>query len=206
MACRPRRFWGRSATGGPFRARPPLMPLPARPGNLNYIRNLTVSYFRYSLSSVTAHRLHLEGRVRNVGLKLTPQRFAVLEYLSKCGSHPTADQISAALNRYFPRASRATVYNTLNALRDAGLISEVRLDGAVARYEANVERHYHFFCNRCRKLEDVPLEALSSLPDVSLGSEYQVDDFEVVIRGLCPNCRRRTATSTRTRTGRKERD
>src|SRR5215207_6885690 len=67
-------------------------------------------------------RDNVETRLREAELRLTPQRFAVLEYLTRAGGHPTADQIAAEINRRFPRASRATVYNALKALRDAGRV------------------------------------------------------------------------------------
>ncbi|MGH9903906.1 MAG: Fur family transcriptional regulator, partial [Pyrinomonadaceae bacterium] len=92
-------------------------------------------------------------------MRLTPQRFAVLDYLLRSRAHPTAEQIGAAVNRQFPRASRATVYNTLHALRDAGLVHEIFMNDAVARYDANIDPHHHFVCRACGRLEDVAPEA-----------------------------------------------
>src|ERR687886_1591229 len=92
------------------------------------------------------NRTNVDARLREAELRLTPQRFAVLEYLGRAEGHPTADQIAAEINRRFPRASRATIYNTLNALRDAGLVHEIYMDDAVARFDANLDRHHHFVC------------------------------------------------------------
>jgi Fur family transcriptional regulator, peroxide stress response regulator len=136
-------------------------------------------------------RSQIEERVRAVGLKLTPQRYAVLDFLVRSREHPTADQISAALNRRFPRASRATVYNTLNALRDAGLVHEVYMDDAVARFDANLDEHHHFVCRVCDKLEDVPVEAVGELPTYKVGRGYKVENYEIVMRGVCAACQRR---------------
>jgi Fur family transcriptional regulator, peroxide stress response regulator len=134
-------------------------------------------------------RDRIEASLRGAELKLTPQRFAVLEYLSRAGGHPTADQIGAALNRRFPQASRATVYNTLNALRDAGLVREVRLADAVARYESNVEPHHHFVCRVCGRLEDVPAGSFAAEPPRELEGGHAVERCEVVLRGVCAPCR-----------------
>jgi Fur family peroxide stress response transcriptional regulator len=136
-------------------------------------------------------RSQIEERVRAVGLKLTPQRYAVLDFLVRSREHPTADQISAALNRRFPRASRATVYNTLNALRDAGLVHEVYMDDAVARFDANLDEHHHFVCRVCDKLEDVPVEAIGELPTYKVWRGYKVENYEIVMRGVCAACQRR---------------
>ena len=121
---------------------------------------------------------------------MTPQRYAVLDYLVRSQVHPTAEQIRADLNRQFPRASRATVYNTLNALRDAGLIHEIFMDDSVARYDANIEPHHHFICRRCGTLEDIPLNAISEVSHRGLKPGYSVEDYAVVMRGVCATCGR----------------
>jgi Fur family ferric uptake transcriptional regulator/Fur family peroxide stress response transcriptional regulator len=135
-------------------------------------------------------RFKLESRLREAELRLTPQRFAVLEYLGQAEEHPTADQIATEINRRFPRASRATVYNTLNALRDAGLVREVTHGGdAAARYESNVEPHHHFVCRVCGKLEDVPAESLPAPERVKLEGGHEVETYEIVMRGVCGKCK-----------------
>ncbi|HEX8503505.1 MAG TPA: Fur family transcriptional regulator [Pyrinomonadaceae bacterium] len=135
-------------------------------------------------------RNSVETRLREAELRLTPQRFAVLEYLTRAAGHPTADQIAAEINRRFPRASRATVYNALKALREAGLVREVATAEALTRYESNVEPHHHFVCRACGKIEDVPPEAFAPPARVELGGGREVETVEVVLRGLCAACAR----------------
>lgn len=132
-----------------------------------------------------------DERIRGAGLKLTPQRLAVLDYLERAAGHPTAEQIGAEVNRRLPRAARATVYNALRALRDAGLVSEVRLDGATARYDTNLAPHHHFICRSCGRIEDVSAESVSPAPACGVGEGYAVEGYEIVLRGLCPACARR---------------
>lgn len=130
-------------------------------------------------------------RIRGAGLKLTPQRLAVLDYLQRAEGHPTAEQIGAEVNRRLPRAARATVYNALRALRDAGLVSEVRLDGATARYDTNLAPHHHFICRRCGRIDDVSADAVGPQSRVEVGEGYAVETYEIVLRGLCAACARR---------------
>ena len=136
-------------------------------------------------------RDQIREHLRGAALKLTPQRLAVLEYLTRATGHPTAEQIGAALNRRFPQASRATVYNTLNALRDAGLLREVRLADGVARYEAEKGPHQHFVCRECGRLEDVPPTAFKPAPPRELEGGHLVESCEVLLRGVCGPCGRR---------------
>ncbi len=131
-------------------------------------------------------RAKIEARLRGAEMKMTAQRLAILEYLVRDKIHPTADQISTELNRHFPRASRATIYNTLHALRDASLVREIYINDAVARYDANLAPHYHFVCRACGKLEDVAPLAAGEMPQPAAG--YTVEVYEIVLRGVCAAC------------------
>lgn len=129
----------------------------------------------------------LPDAFRRVGLRVTAQRFAVLEYLSSQPVHATAEEVFRAVNRTDPRSSRATVYNSLRSLAQAGLVREVEADGGAARFESGLRPHHHFVCSRCGALEDVawfemPAEAAEAL------SGRQVSDFQVVFRGVCAGC------------------
>src|SRR6476619_5827378 len=83
------------------------------------------------------------------GLRCTPQRYAVMAFLMKHTSHPTPAEIFEAVNRVDPRTSRATTYNNLRDLVQAGLVREVAVEGRAARYDAKGMQHHHFICDRC---------------------------------------------------------
>jgi Fur family transcriptional regulator, peroxide stress response regulator len=130
---------------------------------------------------------------RATALRPTPQRYAVLEFLAEKPVHATADEIWEAVNRAFPRASRATVYNSLKSLTHAGLVREVASEGKAARFDANLHRHHHFVCDGCGGVEDIPWFDLPAGPEGSaqrkaLGSR-SVRSFELVVRGYCVKCR-----------------
>src|SRR5512141_2256351 len=110
-------------------------------------------------------RREISRMLKERGLRVTQQRIAVLDFLLGSGAHPSADEIGAAVNRGDATAttSRASVYNVLNSLSRAGLVTELILDDAVARYDAKLERHHHFVCTRCGRVEDVPEPACPTL-------------------------------------------
>lgn len=128
-----------------------------------------------------------EEILRRSGLRVTAPRKAVLDVLRSSGEHPTADLVEQAVNRRYPRVSRASVYNVLRSLKRAGLVAELVLDDAVARYDVNLGPHHHFVCRKCRCVEDVPSEALVPLPPPSLPGRV-VEGASVVLRGLCAAC------------------
>jgi len=135
-------------------------------------------------------RIALEERLRDKGLRVTQQRVAVLEYLCGTPSHPTAEEVGAAVNRLQPTTSRASVYNVLNSLKKSGLIEELVFDDAVARYDANLGPHHHFLCTACGSVHDVPCDVLPPLPKKRLPTGHTVESVDVTLRGLCPACSR----------------
>src|SRR5882724_9365888 len=90
------------------------------------------------------------------GLRRTPQRYGVMAFLMEHTGHPTAAEIFEAVNRLDPCSTRATTYNNLRDLVQAGLVREVAVEGRAARFDAKGTRHHHFICDRCGNVEDIP--------------------------------------------------
>jgi len=127
------------------------------------------------------------------GLRCTPQRYAVMAFLMEQNSHPTAAEIFTAVNRVDPRSSRATTYNNLRDLVEAGLVREVAVEGRAARFDAMGMRHHHFICDRCGRVEDLEWYAVPRPASRALGKRV-VRECELIFRGLCIKCARRRAS------------
>jgi Fur family transcriptional regulator, peroxide stress response regulator len=127
------------------------------------------------------------------GLRCTPQRYAVMTFLIECNRHPTAAEIFKAVNRVDPRSSRATTYNNLRDLVQAGLVREVAVEGRAARFDAKGTRHHHFICDRCGNVEDVKWYNVPRPASGSLGKRI-LRECEVTLRGLCTKCAPRRAS------------
>ncbi|MEM8807202.1 MAG: Fur family transcriptional regulator [Cyanobacteria bacterium P01_G01_bin.38] len=121
-------------------------------------------------------------------LRVTPQRFAVYANLLARTDHPTAEQILHDLNHDAPTSSQATVYSSLQALQDVGLVREVLLEEGVCRYDANVEAHHHFRCKTCGAIEDIAWEQFQGVSFQTLRPGLTVDEYEVTVHGLCDRC------------------
>jgi Fur family peroxide stress response transcriptional regulator len=126
------------------------------------------------------------------GLRCTPQRFAVMAFLRKQTGHPTAAEIFRGVNRADPRSSRATTYNNLRHLVQAGLVREVAVEGRAARFDAKGMRHHHFICDRCGKVEDMEWYDVPKPASGSLGARV-LRECELIFRGLCAKCAARKA-------------
>ena len=94
--------------------------------------------------------------VRSSGLKLTPQRMAIVRELAADPTHPTAQELYERLRLSMPTMSFATVYNTLDALAAAGLCAALSLAPGPARFDPNMAAHHHAVCDRCGLVRDVP--------------------------------------------------
>jgi len=124
------------------------------------------------------------------GLRCTPQRYAVMAFLMESKRHPTAAEIFEAVNRVDPRSSRATTYNNLRDLVQAGLVREVAVEGRAARFDATGMQHHHFICDHCGNVEDVEWYDVPKPPSRTLGKRV-VRECELIFRGLCTKCARR---------------
>lgn len=126
--------------------------------------------------------------LKDKGLRVTPQRFSVYANLLSRSDHPTAEQLLQDLNKDFPVTSQATIYSSLQALKEVGLIKEVLLEENASRYEANMQSHHHFFCNHCGVIEDIAWETFQVSGIEKLRQELEPKSHEVIVRGVCDRC------------------
>ncbi len=127
-------------------------------------------------------------KYKKIGLKLTPQRLAILDYLDGNKKHPSAEEIYREVSKRFPTMSFATVYNTLDALRQRGSILELTIDPDKKRFDPNTQPHHHLICTRCRKIEDVHRNYDLSVPNVHKNG-FEITGNHIEFYGICPECR-----------------
>ncbi len=149
--------------------------------------------------------------LKRAGLKMTPQRIALVTLFAVDETHPTAQDLFERLRPDFPSMSFATVYNTLDALARAGLSSTLRLASAAsagnaARFDPNTSAHHHAVCDRCFAIRDVPAETIAPKPATvrklrKVAGGFSVRAVERVYRGLCSACARAGSDRARGRDG-----
>ena len=118
------------------------------------------------------------------GVRPTRQRVALAALLVGDGQdrHVTAESLFEAVSGTGEKVSLATVYNTLRAFCDAGLMREITVDGSKSYFDTNMSDHPHFYWEDSATLSDAPAEDLEirRLPDAPEGAE--IAKVDVVIR------------------------
>ncbi len=132
--------------------------------------------------------------LKQAGLKLTPQRLAILDLLAGNRTHPTAAAIYQQLQPQFPTMSQTTVYNTLQTLVGLGLIHELGQAGDdAAHYDPDTAPHLNVICQMCGKIVDFnETGVIPSLNAVAAQSGFDIQGARIVYYGLCPTCRRKS--------------
>ena len=141
-----------------------------------------------------------ERLLRGADLRVTRPRLAVLTAVHDL-PHADTDSIIGAVREDLGGVSHQAVYDVLRVLTSAGLVRCLQPKGSVARYEARVgDNHHHVVCRTCGEIADVDC-AVGYAPCLTAadGSQYEIDEAEVIFWGRCPTCalrqRRRKTTA-----------
>jgi Fur family peroxide stress response transcriptional regulator len=142
--------------------------------------------------------LEMKAALREKGVSVTPRRAKLLEVLLNSETHPTVGEIHDGVRRYFPSTSLATIYNTIELLKDTGQVLELEFSGASNRYDGRrPDSHAHVVCLRCERIDDMDStdDRGESFEQVSIATGYNVMRRRVDYYGLCPSCQARSASS-----------
>jgi Fur family peroxide stress response transcriptional regulator len=130
-----------------------------------------------------------KAKLKEKGVLLTIQRSAVLEFLQDNTEHPTAEEIYQSLRGIYPALARATIYNTLDLLKQHGLIQEITIERNKAHYDYKIEPHHHFLCSHCARIYDVALEKVPCAQEEWLDG-HKMEAAWLYMTGTCATCLR----------------
>jgi Fur family transcriptional regulator, peroxide stress response regulator len=130
--------------------------------------------------------------LREVGCRLTPQRLAILRILSKSAGHPSAEQIYEQIRAYYPTTSLATIYKTLNLLKNMGEVFELTLAVGGSHYDGNKPYpHPHVICTKCGQILDPEFGAMTGISqEIARQTGYKITHQQLNFFGLCPKCQK----------------
>lgn len=133
-------------------------------------------------------------KLKETGVRMTPQRYAILAFLLDTNCHPSADEIYRALEDRFPNMSVATVYNNLKLFKEAGLVRELTFGDNASRFDAMLHDHYHITCTVCGKIEDFEYPKLLEVEQSAAEKTgFIPSSHRMEVYGVCPECQRKSA-------------
>jgi len=131
------------------------------------------------------------SRCLAAGLALTHQRLVIYEELARSESHPTPEILYAAVKERIPSISLATIYKSVRTFAEIGVLREVNILHDSLRLDANLDRHFHLVCTRCKGVTDVPETVVSPIEvREALPGRFRAERFNVEVLGVCAACRR----------------
>jgi Fur family peroxide stress response transcriptional regulator len=127
------------------------------------------------------------SRLVEKGLKVTPQRIAILEAITLLNNHPTAENIIDYIRKNHPNIATGTVYKVLDVLVSSHLIKRVKTEKDIMRYDAIMESHHHLYCSESDRIEDYNDAELNELLEKYFEgkgiSNFKIEDFKLQIVG-----------------------
>jgi Fur family ferric uptake transcriptional regulator len=128
-------------------------------------------------------------RLREDGGRRTASRQAIIEVLLEVDGHITAEEIAERVQQRFPSVNKSTVYRTLSALHDSGVIAHVHFGHGSATYHFTAEDHVHLFCETCEEVQEVPASKLGEFTSaIERAYGFRVDHRHFAIMGRCGRC------------------
>ena len=127
--------------------------------------------------------------LRKEGHKVTPQRIELFKIIKNC-KHPTVEEVYHRINKSHPTVNPATVYKTIELLREMGEIQEMSVIDGKIRYETNMTPHINIHCIKCGKVEDVFSDRIQELfNEFEKKSQYEIKSHSFDFFGYCPDCK-----------------
>jgi Fur family ferric uptake transcriptional regulator len=127
--------------------------------------------------------------LRARGLKLTPQRQAIVLEVMRSQGHISPPEIARRVRGRMPGVNASTVYRTLAMLEERGVLSHAHLEGGAEYHLAGEGGHVHLTCSNCGAEDDLSLEEAQSLGRlISKHHGFRPDLTHFAISGLCANC------------------
>lgn len=126
-------------------------------------------------------------RLKEKGMVLTPQRLAVLDFVTKA-EHSTVEEIYENLKGRYPTLSPATVYSNLEILRKEGEIQELTIRKEKAYFDSDSRPHHHFFCRKCQRILNVEIDISCPIAQRGWVEEHRVERMQACFYGICSEC------------------
>jgi len=120
----------------------------------------------------------IKDKLVEKGLKVTPQRIAIMEAIYTLNNHPTAEMIMDYIKDSHPGIASGTIYKVLDVLIENQLINRVKTEKDIMRYEAILENHHHLYCSESEEIKDYMDEDLDRIL-TDYFTKNEIKNFEI---------------------------
>ena len=127
--------------------------------------------------------------LRSKGYKETPQRIAICRIALNSRAHPSAQEVYAEVKKIHPTVSLATVYKTLEVLKDLELVQEINFSKGQARFDSYMNPHINLICLKCGNitdLDDITVKEITR--KVAAATKFKPTGQRVDVYGICQKC------------------
>ncbi len=122
-------------------------------------------------------------------MNYSKQRETILKTLTENAVHPTAEALLEFLHEKNVDIGYTTLYRNLNQLVENGIIKKIDGLNSCAHFDHNTYEHYHFICNVCGKVYDVPSSvAPDLLKNAQLATGFDIEKYDILFQGTCTDC------------------
>lgn len=133
------------------------------------------------------------NKLRQREFRITPQRIAILQAFLNTDCHPSVEQVYNQVKVHFPTTSLATVYKTVNLLKEIGEILEIGFADGCNRYDGKKPYpHPHLICTHCSSIIDPEVSLFDRIMvEVAQTTGYRITSHQVEFFGVCPTCQQK---------------
>jgi Fur family peroxide stress response transcriptional regulator len=127
--------------------------------------------------------------LRSKGYKATPQRIAICRMALNSRAHPSAQEVYYEVKKIHPTMSLATVYKTLEVLRDLDLVQEINLPKGQARFDSYMTPHINLICLKCGTITDLDDMTIKEITrKVTASTKFKPTRQRMDVYGICQKC------------------
>jgi len=127
--------------------------------------------------------------LRSKGYKATPQRITICRVALNSRAHPSAQQVYDEVKKIHPTVSLATVYKTLEVLRDLELVQEIKFPKGQARFDSYMKPHINLVCLNCGNITDLDdMTAKEITRKVAAATKFKPTGQRIDVYGICQKC------------------
>lgn len=126
-----------------------------------------------------------EKLIKQKNLSVTKQRIALLKALDTAKDPVTIEYLKSKVDMPM---DTSTLYRSLRALVDAGIVYQTDFRDGASYFELQSEHHHHIVCTQCKKRDVIDSCLSEQFSDIEQATGYTIHNHIFEIFGVCKKC------------------